>query len=113
MLLTRLGENSKLVVTGDLDQHDRSGEINGLEDFLHKFRGKRSSSITSVEFQNDDIQREEVVKEILEIYGREELPHYSDVSEESSLNNEENNEKYDNESATQDSIEEDMDEFDK
>lgn len=113
MLLTRLGENSKLVVTGDLDQHDRSGEINGLEDFLHKFRGKRSSSITSVEFQNDDIQREEVVKEILEIYGREELPHYSDLSEDSSLNNEENNEKYDNESATHDSIEEDMNEFDK
>ena len=42
MLMTRLGENSKLVITGDLEQHDRINEINGLEDFLNKFRGKRS-----------------------------------------------------------------------
>ena len=68
MLLTRLGENSRLVITGDLDQHDRSNELNGLEDFLNKFRGKRSSSISSFEFQRKDIQREEVVKEVLDIY---------------------------------------------
>lgn len=69
MLLTRLGENSRLVITGDLDQHDRVNETNGLEDFLNKFKGRRSSSITSVEFDRSDIQREEVVKEVLEIYG--------------------------------------------
>ena len=69
MLMTRLGENSRLAITGDLDQHDRVYEQNGLEDFLNKFKGKRSSSITCVEFETDDIQREEVVKEILEIYG--------------------------------------------
>jgi phosphate starvation-inducible protein PhoH len=69
MLLTRLGENSRLVITGDLDQHDRQEEMNGLEDFLNKFKGKRSSSITSVEFEKDDIQRENVVKEVLDIYG--------------------------------------------
>ena len=40
-----------------------------LEDFLRKFKGRRSSSITSVEFDRSDIQREEVVKEVLEIYG--------------------------------------------
>ena len=43
--------------------------MNGLEDFLNKFKGKRSSSISSVEFQSEDIQREEVVKEVLDIYG--------------------------------------------
>jgi phosphate starvation-inducible protein PhoH and related proteins len=69
MLLTRLGENSRLVITGDLEQYDRPNELNGLEDFLQKFRGKRSSSITSFEFQRSDIQREEVVKEVLDIYG--------------------------------------------
>jgi len=68
MLLTRLGENSRLVITGDLEQHDRPNERNGLEDFLDKFRGKRSSSIGSFEFDRSDIQREEVVKEILDIY---------------------------------------------
>lgn len=74
MLLTRLGENSRLVITGDLDQFDRVNERNGLEDFLDKFRGKRSSSIGSFEFDNSDIQREEVVKEILDIYGQETIP---------------------------------------
>jgi phosphate starvation-inducible protein PhoH len=69
MLLTRLGENSRLIITGDLEQYDRTNELNGLEDFLQKFKGKRSSSITSFEFQRGDIQREEVVKEVLDIYG--------------------------------------------
>lgn len=69
MLMTRIGENSRMVITGDLDQHDRIGEINGLQDFLEKFRGCRSSSISSIEFEKGDIEREEVVKEILDIYG--------------------------------------------
>ena len=74
MLLTRLGENSRLVITGDLDQFDRPNERNGLEDFLDKFKGKRSASIGSFEFDRSDIQREEVVKEILDIYGGERIP---------------------------------------
>ena len=74
MLLTRLGENSRLVITGDLEQRDNIKEQNGLEDFLDKFRGKRSSSIGSFEFEKNDIQREEVVKEILDIYGGETIP---------------------------------------
>jgi phosphate starvation-inducible PhoH-like protein len=75
MLLTRLGENSRLVITGDLEQFDRPNQMNGLEDFLGKFRGKRSSSIGSFEFDRSDIQREEVVKEILDIYGGD-VPEY-------------------------------------
>lgn len=68
MLLTRLGEGSRMVITGDLDQHDRGNEINGLQDFLEKFKGRRSDSITSVEFASRDIEREVVVKEVLDIY---------------------------------------------
>jgi phosphate starvation-inducible PhoH-like protein len=81
MLLTRLGENSRLVITGDLDQFDRAGELNGLDDFLNKFRGKRSSSISSFEFQRSDIQREEVVKEVLDIYGGDVPTIYRDEDE--------------------------------
>jgi len=80
MLLTRLGENSRLVITGDLEQYDRMNELNGLDDFLSKFRGKRSSSISSFEFQRSDIQREEVVKEILDIYGGD-VPTNYDIEE--------------------------------
>ena len=68
MLLTRLGENSRMVITGDLDQHDRHDEVNGLADFLDKFKGCRSSSISSIEFDKNDIEREEVIKEVLDIY---------------------------------------------
>ena len=84
MLLTRLGENSRIVITGDLDQYDRVGEINGLEDFLKMFKGKRSSSITSFEFDRTDIQREEVVKEVLDIYAGEHSPYLgnTDIVEE-------------------------------
>ena len=38
MLTTRLGEGSKMVITGDLKQSDKSMH-NGLSDFLEKFRG--------------------------------------------------------------------------
>ena len=68
MLLTRIGENSKLVITGDLEQNDKKGELNGLEDFLNKLKGRRSDSISSVEFDKSQIEREDVVKEVLEIY---------------------------------------------
>jgi phosphate starvation-inducible PhoH-like protein len=70
MLLTRLGENSRLIVTGDLQQYDRTFENNGLDDFLRRLkkRGGESESIVSFEFQKTDIQREPVVKEVLDIY---------------------------------------------
>jgi phosphate starvation-inducible PhoH-like protein len=73
MLLTRLGENSRLIITGDLEQFDQAG-INGLDDFLSKFKGRRSDSISSFEFDNTDIQREDVVREVLEIYAMSEIP---------------------------------------
>ena len=75
MLLTRIGENSRLVITGDCDQHDRKNEINGLEDFLNKLKGRRSDSITSIEFDKYDIERENVVKEVLEIYETNKIPY--------------------------------------
>lgn len=74
MLCTRIGENTRLVITGDLEQHDRKDGINGLEDFLNKFKKKRSNSISTVEFNCKDIQREQVVQEILDIYSNEEIP---------------------------------------
>jgi phosphate starvation-inducible protein PhoH len=93
MLMTRLGENSRLVVTGDLEQYDRVNEVNGLEDFLSKFKGKRSSSISSIEFYKSDIQREEVVKEVLDIYGGDMPADYITEDVEYDGQNENENEK--------------------
>jgi phosphate starvation-inducible PhoH-like protein len=68
MLLTRLGEDSRMVVTGDLKQSDRSND-NGLYDFINRFQLVESTnSIRYVELNDHDIQRSEVVSSILKIY---------------------------------------------
>ena len=68
MLLTRLGENSKMAVTGDLQQADRPS-ANGLLDFIEKYREfSAHKSVDLVEFSLRDIERHEAVKEILKIY---------------------------------------------
>ena len=68
MLLTRLGEGSKMVVTGDLAQADRVND-NGLIDFCNLLSGKDLKHIDLVEFDHRDIERHSAVKEILSIYG--------------------------------------------
>jgi phosphate starvation-inducible PhoH-like protein len=67
MVLTRIGEGSKLVVTGDPAQHDRGYDQNGLIDFLTRL-GCSSESIKSIQFGEEDIIRHPVIKEILEVY---------------------------------------------
>ena len=75
MLLTRLGENSRIIITGDLQQNDRRGEINGLEDFLSKLKGRRSDSISSIEFDKCDIERDKIIEEVLDIYETNNIPY--------------------------------------
>jgi phosphate starvation-inducible PhoH-like protein len=70
MLLTRLGENSKMVVTGDLAQADRLKD-NGLIDFIQRLENKKYQHIDVARFDFKDIERHQAVKEILEIYGDE------------------------------------------
>lgn len=67
MVLTRIGEGSKLVLTGDPAQHDRGYDQNGLIDFLTRL-GSSSESIQHIKFTDDDIVRHPVIKEILEVY---------------------------------------------
>ena len=69
MLLTRLGEGSKMIVTGDTRQADRKEDDNGLLDFQHLVEDyKKCKYVTGVEFQHRDIQRHPAVLEILKIY---------------------------------------------
>jgi len=69
MLLTRIGENSKMVVTGDLAQADRLRD-NGLIDFCrHLDEHGHAHRLSVVEFDKGDIERHEAVREVLEIYG--------------------------------------------
>lgn len=68
MLLTRLGNNSKIIVTGDLDQHDRGYESNGLKMFMERLTKTPSEIIKEVCFTNKDIERHPAVAEVLRLY---------------------------------------------
>jgi len=70
MLLTRLGENSKMVVTGDTQQADRREDNNGLLDFKRLVsQYENCKFVDGVEFGGRDIHRHAAVVEILKIYG--------------------------------------------
>lgn len=73
-LLTRIGKNSKLVITGDIEQSDLGVE-NGLKDILQLLSFKYNNmndmykdGIGLIQFDKSTIQRSFVVKSILELY---------------------------------------------
>jgi len=85
MLTTRIGEGSKMVITGDLKQSDK-GQNSGLSDFIKKYKSYNNiikhktelennhnettinNEIKIIEFNNSDIERSQIVKKVLEIY---------------------------------------------
>jgi len=69
MLLTRVGEGCKIVVTGDPKQHDRKYEDNGLIDICSRLKGSHHKRIECITFDFADIERSALVRDILEIYG--------------------------------------------
>lgn len=71
MLLTRLGENSKMVITGDTQQADRRAKDNGLLDFQRLMNDFDSQYIAGVEFAVRDVRRHPAVSEVLKLYGEE------------------------------------------
>ena len=69
LLLTRIGENTRAFVTGDLDQTDHRKQVNGLSDFIERLRKSNSDMIGVAEFQHKHIERDPIVAEVLKIYG--------------------------------------------
>ena len=72
MLLTRIGDDSIFVVNGDLNQSDISD--NGLNEFLEKLEKLNTTqnylNISHVKFGLEDIKRNDLVKDILDVYDR-------------------------------------------
>jgi len=66
MLLTRVGTNTRLIVTGDLQQSDLGPE-NGLSELVYKLHGLDLEYITHVEMTDDDIVRHPAVNEVLKV----------------------------------------------
>ncbi len=71
-LLTRIGENSKFIISGDLDQSDRYKFINqsGLYDAIQKHQN--TEGIGFVEFNEDEIVRNPIISRILKNYKKAE-----------------------------------------
>jgi len=72
MLTTRLGVNSRMVITGDLHQTDIQKE-NGLNDLIVKINiytnnNNNTNLISIIDFNNVDIERSDIAKKVIEIY---------------------------------------------
>jgi len=71
LFLTRKGENSKMIIMGDVTQTDlnlKRGEQTALEDAVNRFRDIKGVSF--MEFQIEDIMRSGILIEILKRYER-------------------------------------------
>ena len=70
MFLTRIGEESRVVVNGDIRQSDIRGP-NGLADAIERLRGVPSVYVHR--FEREDIVRSGLVREIIDRYEPEEV----------------------------------------
>jgi len=65
-LLTRIGFNTKFIISGDLEQTDRKSNVNGLSDGIE--RTKNVDDIGFVEFTLKDVVRNPLISKILKNY---------------------------------------------
>ena len=69
MVLTRIGDGSRMIVTGDIQQHDRGFADNGLKDFLRRLSLTHSDHIGVCSFDKYDVERHPAIEDILSLYG--------------------------------------------
>jgi len=75
MILTRIGENSKLIITGDLDQNDLT-TCNGLQNLVDLLKQKYNDDYYQmikdgfgyVHLDNSCIQRHRIIEKIINLY---------------------------------------------
>jgi len=69
MLLTRIGENSKMIITGDLMQ--TSNQENGLKDIINKLENQEEEErIKIIKLEHGDIQRHKIVSIVTQLYNK-------------------------------------------
>ena len=66
MFVTRIGEYSKYIITGDLEQSDIKKHQSGLEDAIKRFAGVHGVGLAS--FKEKDVVRHSLVKRLLKRY---------------------------------------------
>jgi len=70
MFLTRLGQNSKIIVTGDITQIDLDGKPSGLVNAVKVLKGVEDIAI--IKFSERDVVRHRLVQAIIKAYEKEE-----------------------------------------
>ena len=68
MLLSRIGSNSKIVVTGDVEQTDRNYKENGLLDLQGKLKSNAPKGMSMCSLGKRDIQRHPIIDVVLGLY---------------------------------------------
>jgi phosphate starvation-inducible protein PhoH and related proteins len=73
MFLTRMGPESKMIVTGDASQIDLPGnQKSGLKEAIRILNGVKG--IEMVELNEKDVVRHKLVRDIIQAYGKSEYP---------------------------------------
>jgi phosphate starvation-inducible PhoH-like protein len=70
MLMTRIGTNSKIVITGDVEQADRNNGDNGLMDLCARLAGHPVKGMEVCALENRDVQRHKIIGDVLKLYSR-------------------------------------------
>ena len=68
MLMTRIGSNSKIIITGDVEQADRQYGDNGLMDLCERLQKGGVNGIAVCELDNRDVQRHKIIGSVLKLY---------------------------------------------
>jgi phosphate starvation-inducible PhoH-like protein len=68
MIMTRIGEGSKLVITGDIEQADRRTKDNGLLDLQRRLDTVEVPGLELCSFNVKDVQRHKIIEHILHLY---------------------------------------------
>jgi phosphate starvation-inducible PhoH-like protein len=68
MLLTRIGENSRIAINGDVEQTDRKKGSNGLVDLTERLQKGGVKGIAVCKLDSRDIQRHRIIDSVLTLY---------------------------------------------
>jgi phosphate starvation-inducible PhoH-like protein len=68
MIMTRIGEGSKIVITGDVEQADRKTADNGLMDLQNRLRKGVIPGWQQCHFELKDVQRHRIIEHVLNLY---------------------------------------------
>jgi phosphate starvation-inducible PhoH-like protein len=68
MLMTRIGTNSKIIITGDVEQADRHSGENGVLDLCERLQTTPTEGIAVCALESHDVQRHRIIGSVLKLY---------------------------------------------